>query len=166
VVIGFGSMTGLDADAITNTVLRAVDGLPRRVVLLSGWAGLGQATLPKHVRAFGFVPHGWLFPRAACIVHHGGAGTTAAAFRAGVPQVVVWHLGDQPVWGEKVAELGVGPACISHKKLSAPWLRARIDTMLRDPQLRARATTLGELIRSEDGLGNAARELAATFGSL
>lgn len=159
VVIGFGSMTGLPADAITRTLLDAVDGLPRRVVLQSGWAGLGRAKLPDHVRAVGVVPHGWLFPRAACVVHHGGAGTTAAAFRAGVPQAVVWHLGDQPLWGAKVAQLGVGPRCVSHKKMTASWLRAQLDAMLSDAGMRARAAALGDEIRAEDGLTAASTAL-------
>lgn len=159
VVIGFGSMPVSPADATTRLIVEAVEGIGRRVVLLSGWAGLGKIPLPDHVLAAEFVPHGWLFPRAACVVHHGGAGTTAAAFRAGVPQAVVWHLGDQPMWAGKVSQLGVGPKTIFHKKLTAKWLHRQIDTLLSNERMQSRAAELGAVVRAEDGLGDAARAL-------
>jgi len=161
VVLGFGSMPAFPADAITKKIVEAVDGLRRRVVLMSGWAGLGKIPLPDHVLAADFVPHGWLFRRAACVVHHGGAGTTAAAFRAGIPQAVVWHLGDQSMWGRKVSQLGVGPKTIFHKKLTAKGLRRQIDTLLSNEGMRARAARLGAVVRAEDGLGDASRALIA-----
>jgi sterol 3beta-glucosyltransferase len=164
VVIGFGSMPAFPADAITKKIVEAVDGLGRRVVLLSGWAGLGKIPLPDHVLAADFVPYGWLFPRAACAVHHGGAGTTAAAFRAGIPQAVVWHLGDQSMWGGKVSQLGVGPQPIFHKKLTPKWLRRQIDTLLSNEGMRERAARLGAVVRAEDGLGEASRALTAVAG--
>ncbi len=163
VVIGFGSMMGLDAAATTAIILDAVRDLGRRVVLQSGWAGLGGVALPPHVMVAPYVPHSWLFARAACVVHHGGAGTTAAAFRAGVPQAVVWHLGDQPVWGGAVARLGVGPTPCAHRELTAGWLRASIDRMLRDRVMRQRARALGVTIRAEDGLGEAVRAIEAAM---
>ena len=160
VVLGFGSMMG-SADSITAKIAQAVDGLRRRIVLMSGWAGLGKIPLPDNVRVAEFVPHGWLFPKAAGVVHHGGAGTTAAAFRAGIPQAVVWHLGDQPMWAAKVLQLGVGPKAIFHQKLTAKWLRQKIDTLLSNDGMRARAAALGAAVRAEDGLCNAARALSA-----
>jgi UDP:flavonoid glycosyltransferase YjiC (YdhE family) len=101
VVIGFGSMMGFDTAATTRTLLEAVRDIPRKVVLQAGWAGLGGAELPRNVHLAKFVPHSWLFPRAACVVHHGGAGTTASAFRAGIPQTMVWHLADQRGWTKR-----------------------------------------------------------------
>ncbi len=159
VVIGFGSMTGLDSAGMTRTLLEAVDGLDRHVVIQSGWAGLGATDLPANVRVAGFVPHAWLFDRAACVVHHGGAGTTGAAMRAGVPQCVVWHLGDQPVWGRMVAMLGLGPSPREHRKLTARWLRGAIERMLSDRAMVDRARLLGAKIRAEDGLGEAVRAI-------
>ncbi|HRG98501.1 MAG TPA: glycosyltransferase [Polyangiaceae bacterium] len=155
VVIGFGSMMGLDAARTTATILEVASGLGRRVVLQSGWAGLGASELPANVHVAPYVPHSWLFERAACVVHHGGAGTTAAAFRAGVPQTIVWHLGDQPVWGKRVADLGVGLTPCVHRDLDARWLHATIDRMLRDRVMQARARALGRAVREEDGLGEA-----------
>jgi UDP:flavonoid glycosyltransferase YjiC (YdhE family) len=104
-----------------------------------------------------FIPHDWLFRRAACVVHHGGAGTTAAVFRAGIPQAIVWHLGDQPVWGTRARKLGVSPGFVSYKKLTAPWLKWAIERMCVDPVMRTAARRLGDAVRTEDGVRTAAR---------
>jgi UDP:flavonoid glycosyltransferase YjiC (YdhE family) len=163
VVIGFGSMMGFDARAVTELILEVAAELDRPVVLQAGWAELGAASMPPNVRAIGFVPHRWLFERAACVVHHGGAGTTAAALRAGVPQAIVWHLGDQSIWGQKVAQLGVGPKPCGHRAFDARWLRRAIARMLGDESLRTRAKQLGNDIRAEDGVTQAVRVLEQTF---
>ena len=155
-VVGFGSMTGFDAKKTMEIILEATRGLNRRVVVQSGWAGLGAGDVPKNVHVASFVPHDWLFSRAACVVHHGGAGTTAAAMRAGVPQTIVWHLGDQPVWGKRVAQQGVGREPRCHHDLDAKWLRATIERMTSDEPMKARARALGAEIAQEDGLGCAA----------
>ncbi len=156
VVVGFGSMHGFDAEARTRTILDAVGDLPRKVVLLAGWAGLGRADLPAHVHLARFVPHSWLLPRAACVVHHGGAGTTAAAFRAGIPQTFVWHFGDQPSWARLAKARGVSAGSVLHTKLRARWLRERIDRMLAGEGLQDAARRLGEGIREENGAASAA----------
>ena len=97
------------------------------------------------------VPFAWLFPRVAAVVHHGGAGTTSAGLRAGVPSVVVPFFGDQPYWGQRVADLGVGPAPIPRKKLTAERLAQAIQTAVTDQAMRGRAAELGAKIRAEDG---------------
>jgi sterol 3beta-glucosyltransferase len=159
-VVGFGSMMGLDACATTETILAAARLLGRKIVLLSGWAGLGGGDVPANVHVASYVPHAWLLDRSACMVHHGGAGTTAAAARAGIPQTVVWHLGDQPVWGKRVASQGLGLTPRSHRKLEARWLAKTIERMLGDSDMAARARALGERVRAEDGLAVAARAIA------
>jgi UDP:flavonoid glycosyltransferase YjiC (YdhE family) len=156
VVIGFGSMLGFDPEATTRTLLEAARGLSRKVLIQSGWAGLHAANVPPNVRFIKFIPHDWLFARAACVVHHGGAGTTAAVVRAGIPQAIVWHLGDQPVWGTRTRKLGVSPGFISYKKLTASWLRYMIERMCGDAVMKAAARTLGEAVRAEDGVRTAA----------
>jgi sterol 3beta-glucosyltransferase len=161
VVIGFGSMTGFDARATTMRLLEAVRGLGRRVILQSGWAGLAATQLPPNILVTGFVPHGWLYARAACVVHHGGAGTTAAVFRAGIPQAVVWHQTGQFEWGRKVVQLGVGPPSCAYHALSAGWLRRTIDRLLADDGMTTRARALGAAIRSEDGTGVAVHAIEA-----
>jgi len=157
VVVTFGSMAGVDARAQTEEIVNGLGRLGRPVVLQAGWANLGEGPLPDHVRRVGFVPHGWLFSRAACVVHHGGAGTSAAALRAGVPQVVVWHMGDQPVWGKLMQRLGVAPRARSHRKLEGGWLAATVKEVLSNDGMRRRASMLGEAIRGEDGVGTAVR---------
>jgi len=163
VVVGFGSMLGFDARATTRVVLDAVRDLRRKVVVQAGWAGLGGLELPAHVHFTRFVPHSWLFARSACVVHHGGAGTTAAAFRAGIPQTIVWHLGDQPIWAKKTLSLGVAPAFISHKKLRASWLRTQIDRMCSDEGMKGAARALGEEVRKENGVAVAADTIERTL---
>ncbi|MEU0485263.1 glycosyltransferase [Streptosporangium sp. NPDC006013] len=159
VVIGFGSNAGLDARMVTRELIEAVRGLDRRVVLQSGWAGLGDQELPPNIFLADFVPHGWLYARAACVVHHGGAGTTAAVFRAGIPQAIVWAQGDQLQWGRKLAQLGVGPPPRTHRALNARWLRGTLDRLLTDSGMATRARALGTAIRKEDGTGMAVRAI-------
>ena len=99
-----------------------------------------------------FVPHDWLFPHVAAIVHHGGAGTTAAGLRAGVPTVVVPFFADQPFWAWRVYELGVGPRWIPRKKSTAGKLAVAIQQAVNDPAMIQRAEELGQRIRAEDGI--------------
>ena len=163
IVIGFGSMIGFDKEATTRLVFDAVRDLDAKVVVQAGWAGLGAGDMPKNVHIAQFVPHAWLFPRASAVVHHGGAGTTAAAIRAGVPQAIVWHLGDQPVWGKRAKALGLSPGFVSHKKLSARWLRDAIDRMRGEPAFAAAASALGEQVRAEDGISVAVQAIEQTL---
>jgi UDP:flavonoid glycosyltransferase YjiC (YdhE family) len=101
------------------------------------------------------VPHSWLFPRMAAVVHHGGAGTTAAGLAAGLPSVVVPFHGDQPFWARRVADLGVGPAPIPRKKLTVDRLVRAIDAAVTDTAMRRRAADLGARISAEDGIARA-----------
>lgn len=152
VAIGFGSMTTRDPASSTRTILEAVEASGRRAVLLSGWAGLGGSGLPSSVFVVDSAPHAWLFPRIAAAVHHGGAGTTAAAVRAGIPQVVVPHLGDQPYWGRRMHELCVAPRPVPKPGLTAGNLAAAIREVTGNPRYAEAATALGALVRNEDGL--------------
>jgi len=109
VYLGFGSMTDPTPEATTRAVLAAVDRVGCRAVISQGWAGLADGPLPERVFATGPVPHASLFPRCALIAHHGGAGTTTSAARAGVPQLLIPHLLDQFYWAGQIHRLGVGP---------------------------------------------------------
>lgn len=124
-----------------------------RVVLHAGSAGLASHD-DEWVHAVESVPHGWLFPRMAGVVHHGGAGTTAAALRAGVPQAVVAHIGDQPYWGRRVWELGVAARPVRRHRLSVEWLTEVLRGFARG-EAASRAALVGEAIRAEDGVGRA-----------
>jgi sterol 3beta-glucosyltransferase len=155
VYIGFGSMSSRDPGATAALVLQAIAESGRRAVLHRGWGGLAPTDLPESVLAIDSVPHSWLFPRMAAIVHHGGAGTTAAAIRAGVPAVVVPFHGDQPFWGRLVADKGLAPRAIPRKRLTASRLAAAITTAATDEAMRERAAAVGERVRGEDGVAEA-----------
>jgi UDP:flavonoid glycosyltransferase YjiC (YdhE family) len=159
VCIGFGSMVGRNLDQVTQVVIDAVRESSRRAVLLSGWAGIGDAKLDKNVYRLEAAPHDWLYPRVAAAIHHGGAGSTAASLRAGVPTVIVPHLGDQPFWGQRVHALGAGPRPISRNKLTASGLAAAIRTATTNPNMKRRAEELGASIRAEDGIGQAVKTI-------
>jgi UDP:flavonoid glycosyltransferase YjiC (YdhE family) len=152
VYVGFGSMTLRDAAVLTRLALAALRMTGQRGVLLRGWAGLGLAELPGDVRAVDDVPHDWLFARCGAAVHHGGAGTTAAALRAGIPSVVTPFFGDQPFWGRVVADLGAGPEPIPRRRLTADRLARAIATATGDAGVRARAAALGPRVRAEAGV--------------
>jgi UDP:flavonoid glycosyltransferase YjiC (YdhE family) len=164
VVIGFGSMRGIDAREWTRRVVEGVG--QRRAVLQRGWANLGDVELPPNIFRAGAVSHRWLFPRASAVIHHGGAGTTAAAMRAGVPSAVVWFLGDQPTWGKRIERLGVGTPAVRFSRFSASWLDRTLQRLTSDPQMKARAAELGARIRAEDGLGEAVAAIERLATSL
>jgi sterol 3beta-glucosyltransferase len=154
VFIGFGSMASRDPQETADLALRAIALTGQRAILQSGWSGLSQQDLPDTVLMVDSIPHTWLFPRVTAVVHHGGAGTTAAGLRAGIPNIVIPFFADQPFWGHLVAQLGVGTAPISRKELTAEKLAKAIQQAVNDPVMRQRATDLGAKIRSENGVAN------------
>lgn len=156
VYIGFGSMTGGDPKGTLEMILEALELSRQRGIILAGWAGLGEdKALPEYAYAAQSVPHSWLFPRVAAVVHHGGAGTTAAGLRAGVPSVLIPFVADQPAWAIRVAELGAGPRPIPFKELTAERLADAIGQAVSDAMMRESAGRIGERIRAEDGVGAA-----------
>jgi len=161
VYIGFGSMVDRDPERITEIALNALRYSGQRAIFLRGWGDLQQADLPPNVFMIDNAPHEWLFPRMAAVVHHGGAGTTAAAIRAGVPSIVVPFFGDQPFWGDRVALLGVGTAPLARKTLTGAQLAGAIDRAISDNNIRANAAALGERIRVEDGVARAVEIIEA-----
>lgn len=164
VSIGFGSMTPRTAERWTAMAVDALDRAGQRGILLGGWGALGAGTLPPTVMAVNDVPHEWLFPRMAAVVHHGGAGTTGAALRGGSPSIVVPFSFDQPFWAARVAALGVGPRPISRRRLTAAGLTAAITEAVADHAIRERAATLGAALRAEDGLGMAVEAIERAAG--
>jgi UDP:flavonoid glycosyltransferase YjiC (YdhE family) len=155
IYIGFGSMIDHERDEMTRLIVEALDKAGKRAVLHTGWTELGSSELPDSILCVDDVPHDWLFPRVSAVVHHGGAGTTAAGLRAGVPTVIVAFFGDQFFWGWRVHELGVGPKWIPRKRLTAEGLANAIERAIEDEQIRRRVAAVGRQIRSEDGVGAA-----------
>ncbi len=154
VYIGFGSMGSRKPEETADLVLQAIARTGQRAILQAGWGGLSKADVPANILMVNSVPHTWLFPRMATVVHHGGAGTTAAGLRAGVPSIVIPFFGDQPFWGQRVADLGVGTAPIPRKQLTVERLAQAIHRAVTDPVMRQRAADLGATIQAEDGIGN------------
>jgi UDP:flavonoid glycosyltransferase YjiC (YdhE family) len=155
VYIGFGSMGSRDPAETTDLVLQALSKTGQCAILLSGWGGLQKMDLPASVFMIDSIPHAWLFPRVAAVVHHGGAGTTAAGLRAGVPSIVIPFLGDQSFWGRRVHDLGVGPAPIPRSKLTVDRLAQAIEVAVTNTAMRQRAVEMGAKIQAEDGIANA-----------
>lgn len=163
VVIGFGSLTHRDPAALTRLLLRAVDRAGVRAVIQSGWSGLAAEDPPPQVRFTSFVPHHWLFPRAACVVHGGGAGTTAAVLRAGVPSVFIPHWLDQFLWGALAREQHLASACLPLKELDAESLAGAIRSAVASTRLRACCAEVARKIGAEAGVADAAGLLEAVL---
>lgn len=163
VYIGFGSM--FDAQATGRVVREVIEALRlagNRGVL----SGMGRlAGLPDDIIAIDGAPHSWLFPRMAAVVHHGGAGTSAAGFRAGVPSIITPFALDQHAWACRAYELGVGSAPLPAKRLTAVKLAGAIRTATTGEVVK-RARLLGEAIATENGAREAAAVIAHTLGAL
>ncbi|OAP56938.1 hypothetical protein AYL99_09050 [Fonsecaea erecta] len=152
VYIGFGSIVVDDPNAMTKLIFDAVKKTGHRALVSKGWGGLGGDDMgkPDNVYMLGNVPHDWLFQHVSCVVHHGGAGTTAAGIALGRPTVIVPFFGDQPFWGAMVARAGAGPTPIPSKELTADRLADAILQALK-PETLERARELGERIKEEKG---------------
>ena len=158
VYIGFGSMVSSNATSFTETVLAAVKKSGQRAVLASGWGGLAGEEGPQSEQIFFLrhAPHDWLFPRMSAAVHHGGAGTTAAAVRAGIPSVIVPFYGDQPFWARCLNRQGVAPPAVERKAMTADMLASAL-AAAQHPVMIQKAVALGSAVRAEDGIGEAVR---------
>lgn len=161
---GFGSVVD-PASALQTTEL-AMDALKcsgQRGILATGWSGMSKIDhVPEEIFILESVPHSWLFPQMAAIIHHGGAGTTAAALRAGVPSIVIPFGNDQSAWGRRVYELGVAAKSIPRKKLTTDKLSRAIRFALTD-EVKDAAKDLGIALQSENGAETAAKIIANCF---
>lgn len=152
VYIGFGSLIVDDPKKLTKIILEAAEETGQRVLLSRGWGNLGEGfDLPDTVLPLDNVPHDWLMPQCCAVIHHGGAGTTAAGLIAGCPTTVVPFFGDQPFWGAACCRMGVGPKPIPIDKLDTPSLVEALQFMVR-PEVQEAAKATGKGIEQEDGL--------------
>ena len=159
IYIGFGSMADRNAQQKTRMVLEAIKKTGQRAILHRGWGGFEAEKLPPSVFMIDSVPHDWLFERVSLVVHHGGAGTTAAGLRAGIPGLLVPHFADQYFWGDRLYKLGSGMPPIPLKEMSTDRLASSINRALNETPLKEKAAALGKLIRAEDGVGNILRKI-------
>lgn len=155
VYVGFGSVPSADPATTTALVAEALSIAGQRGILATGWGGLAHGAAAQHVHVIASAPHDRLFPLVSAVVHHGGAGTTAAGLRAGKPTVVCPAFGDQPFWGRRLAALGVGPSPIHRRHLTPRALARAIRHAVEDGGIRERAAALGARIRAEDGVRQA-----------
>ncbi|MFD4610536.1 glycosyltransferase [Streptomyces sp. NPDC058440] len=150
VYVGLGSATVPDPGRLSDTIVRALRRAGLRGVVQRGWAGLEASG--EDMLTIGEVPHSALFPRLAGVVHHAGAGTTAAGLRAGVPAVPVPVQFDEGFWADRLVGLGVAPCSVPLRALTTDNLAAALVRATRDDAHRDRARTLGTRIRGENGL--------------
>jgi UDP:flavonoid glycosyltransferase YjiC (YdhE family) len=160
IYIGFGSMPCADPVKRTRDLEEAVRVAGRRALISKGWGGLGAGLDGKTCLAVGPLNHAALFPRMAAVVHHGGAGTTHATARAGIPQVVVPHMYDQFHWAHCIERAGIGVGMTS-SKFTGAQLGEALKRALGDAQMAAKARQVGETIRRSDGVGEAIRIMEA-----
>lgn len=157
VCISFGSMVHRDAKRIEQVMLAALAKTGSRAIILTGWGGNLEHESNENVLALESASHTWLLPRCRAVVHHGGAGTTGAGLRAGIPNIVVPFAGDQPFWGKRVEMLGAGPRPIPIKKLNTENLSAVLQQIVDDREMQKNAARIGEMIRAEQGVGETVR---------
>ncbi|KDN62562.1 putative glycosyltransferase family 28 domain-containing protein [Colletotrichum sublineola] len=159
VYIGFGSIVVDDPKALTQLIFKAVQIAGVRAIVSKGWGGVGDGdNVPDNVYLIGNCPHDWLFKRVSAVVHHGGAGTSAAGIAAGRSTVVVPFFGDQPFWGQMIARAGAGPAPVPFKEMTAETLAASITFALK-PEVQAAVQRMAQRIAEEDGAGDTAKDI-------
>ncbi|WP_371749211.1 glycosyltransferase [Streptomyces sp. NBC_00280] len=151
VFVGLGSATVPDPGQLSAAVVRALRQAGMRGVIQRGWGGL-QAD-GDDMLTVGEVAHSALFPRMAAVVHHSGAGTTAAGLRAGVPAVPVPIQFDEGFWAARLVSLGVAPQTLPLRRLTTAELASALLRATSDPSYRERARALAARIGAEDGVG-------------
>jgi len=162
VFVGFGSTPFPEPERTVSMVTRALERAGKRGILLAGGSGLPTGRLAPEVMSIPFVPHAWLFSRVSAAVHHGGAGVTGAALRAGLPSVVVPVFADQPFWGDRVFQLGAGPRPIPAKHLSEDALASAVQAT-GNQTMRSRASEIGKRMQQENGVARAVEILEQYF---
>lgn len=150
ICVSFGSMLNRDAEKIDRMVRESLRQTNHHGIILSGWSELTDAS-SNELLYLGAVPHQWLLPHCKMIVHHGGAGTTSAGLRAGIPNIVIPFMADQPFWGRRVYAIGAGPKPIHVQNLSVENLTHAIAECESDV-LRRRAQAIGQELRGENGI--------------
>lgn len=159
IYIGFGSMPDARPERTRKQLVEVVRAVGCRAIIYAGdLLPEGQKVAPD-ILAVGALPHARLFPRVALALHHGGAGTSARAARAGIPQVILPHVLDQFPWSSRIAERGLGPKPIFKYRPTAGLLAARIREALEDSGMRQRAARLARALAGRDGAAQAAEIL-------
>lgn len=157
VLIGLGSMASGDGERLSEIAVRALRRAGLRGILQAGSAGL--AADGDDVLTIGDVRHALLFPRLAAVVHHGGAGTSAAALRAGVPAVTVPVTADQPFWAGRLAAIGAATDPIPFRSLTAGRLADSLHQVVKQQAYSRAAAETAHHLGTEDGAGQALKAI-------
>lgn len=170
VYVGFGSIIVPDAEETTRIIVQAVLQSGVKAIICKGWSTRGKSDkkedgvlldqYPGTIYHLEAVPHDWLFPQIQGVVHHGGAGTTAAGLRAGLPTIIKPFFGDQRFWGQRIEELQVG-LCLN--KLNKGSLADALTTITQNKAMITKASLIGETIRKENGPRNAVENIYREF---
>ena len=161
VYVGFGSMPSLAAAERTRIVVAALQRAGVRGLLALGGGAMARCKVPDSIHMIDGAPHDWLFPRMSAVMHHGGAGSTAAGLRAGRPTIICPFFGDQPFWGAVVHGLGAGPRPIPRKRFAVPVLADALREATTSALMQAQAANLGTAIARENGVAAAIAVLEA-----
>jgi len=159
IYVGFGSMVPGEGAEVASILISAARALGRRAIVSEGWASLRASEGADDILSIGDAPHAALFPRVAAVVHHGGAGTTTAAARAGVPQVVIPHLLDQFYWAHRVATLGLGPSAVPIDRMTADAVADRLRDAIGVETYAANARAMAARIEPRNGVDAAVKHL-------
>jgi sterol 3beta-glucosyltransferase len=162
IFIGFGSMPIRDPKKVTAAVVNAAKSTNQRVILSTGWGGLG-GNLPDQIFQLDYAPYGWLFPRMKGVIHHGGSGTTGFALHSGVPSFVMPFLFDQFYWGDRTAALGAGPAPLPFRSMNSDKLSKKIMDLVENNSYRSGAEALASDLRKENGVEQAVQIIQSLF---
>lgn len=155
VYIGFGSIVVEKPDELTKLIFGAVKRAGVRALVSKGWGGIGDGEVPKDIFLVGNCPHDWLFKYVSCVVHHGGAGTSAIGIAMGKPTIVVPFFGDQPFWGAMIYRAGAGPKPVTYKNLTQENLAESISEALK-PDIQISVKEMSAKIAGENGSEDAA----------
>ena len=164
IIITFGSVGGSRNVKTTNSLVEAVQRAGQRAIIQAGWGNLEMDNPPENICFVGHVPHNFLFHQGCCVIHHGGAGTTIAACRAGVPSIIIPHWADQPYWGHTLHKIGVAPKPLHRQDMTSKRLAKRINHVISSQSMAESAKTLMDRIEAEDGLTTAVK-LIETFAT-
>ncbi len=151
--ITFGSMVNPKLRRVIRSILDAANQLGERVIILTGWGGWKPDIQNEEIFFIEAVPHSWLFPQCKLVIHHGGAGTTAAGIKAGVPAIIIPHTADQPFWGSRIADIGVGPKPIPVRKVTTERIILTLEQS-NSETIRNKAAKIGLQIQAENGIEN------------
>ncbi len=155
IIITFGSVGGSRNVETTHSLVEAVQLTDQRAIIQAGWENLELDNPPENICFAGYAPHNFLLRHGCCVIHHGGAGTTAAACRAGVPSIIIHHWADQSYWGRTLHKIGVAPKPLHRQDMTPKRLAKRINQVISSQSMTEKARALMEKIKTEDGLTTA-----------